>query len=90
MNCSFHSDGTPIELNGHYFKGLDSIKPGGSDSFNTEFDFQRLFEEAINTNSETFDFGGFFNISNGTFQNNEINEFLSTYPSFPNDFGNFN
>lgn len=87
MNCSFYSDGTPIENHNNYIKGLHGIKPQDSTSFSTEFDFQRLFEEAINTNSESFDFGGFFNISNGAFQNSEIDEFLSGYPSFHNDFG---
>lgn len=42
----------------------------------SEFDFNDLFERAIDTNSDKFDFKSFFTTSNNLYQQNDIEEFL--------------
>lgn len=45
-------------------------------SRNNDFDFNDLFERAIDTNSERFDFKSFFTTSNDLYQHEDIEQFL--------------
>jgi len=56
--------------------GINCPKP--EDESVSEFNFKELFERAIDTNSENFDFKEFFN--NDVYQSTDIDEFLSGYP----------
>lgn len=79
LNSSFTSDGTPIEKE-NSFIGLGKLSASKEMKQENEFNFAQLFEEAINTTSDRFDFENFFNISTGQYQSSDIDQFLTAYP----------
>lgn len=80
LNSSFRSDGTPIEKE-NSFIGLGKLSSSTEVKQENEFNFAQLFEEAINTTSEKFDFESFFNITAGQYQSSDIDQLLTAYPS---------
>ncbi|ODQ57256.1 hypothetical protein WICANDRAFT_65513 [Wickerhamomyces anomalus NRRL Y-366-8] len=83
LNATFVDDAKALG-NATSFKGLHDTprasRYSDESESESEFNFKDLFEKAINTKSENFDFKEFFNNTNGIYQTTDIDDFLTTYP----------